>query len=43
LEQRDYKDIVIITKTLKVAMIKNFDPNWMYVELTPNFYTIQMY
>jgi hypothetical protein len=24
-------------------MIKNFDPNWMYVELTPNFFNIQMY
>eukprot|EP00347_Sterkiella_histriomuscorum_P023392 403334809 len=43
LEQRDYKDFVIITKSLKIALIKNFDPNWMYVEITPNFLTLQQY
>ncbi len=32
-----------MTKSLKIALIKNFDPNWMYVELTPNFFTMPMY
>ena len=26
-----------------MALIKNFDPNWMYVEITPNFFSLQEY
>lgn len=42
-EQKDYKDLLIMTKTNKLALIKNFDPNWVYVEISPTIITDQIY
>ena len=38
-EQKDFKDILIITKSQKVALIKNYDPNWIYMEITSAFFS----